>query len=838
MATDVIIASGGARSRSYSCHICGKIYKHPQSLHKHQKFECGKEAQFYCPHCPYRAKQKSNLTSHVIVKHGSAPISYPGPKEVFLYYLRQNLQTSCINNVLAIGFLIKGVLLLTEDSSSFPCKGCGKKYRHKTSLSKHRKYECGKEAQFQCPHCPYKAKQKGTLKSHVLIRHTNEFHLKMNTMFPCSKCDKFYSHKRSLWLHKKYECGQLPKFHCPLCIPGHVFPCARCGRVFNAHSTLYKHMQDCGVEKDLAQFPCTRCADLQNYTTEDGSFKCIKCQRVYKHKCSLILHLRYECGKEGMFQCHLCNYKGKQKISLVTPEMWMNLNPSGVQIAAAVTRPMCSQKIGKFSILPSSKDVDKRKPFRCPDCGCSYKYKRGLKDHQRVECGNDPQLACHLYSASELYKCESCGRAYRHKRNLTEHQTFDCNQDPRFESSAVIRHCVINGEVRFPCTCGKMYKRKQHLVQHRRYECGLPPQFHCPVCPYKAKQKSTLKTHMALKHGNNSLQFVTTLTDGSERHVCGVCHRTYKRKKHLTSHQKYECQKPPQFPCHECPYRATQKSALKVHVWLQYVQDQTDGSRRYGCSVCNRVYKQRGHLNHHQRYECQKDPMFSCTLCPYKAKQKSNLKSHMAIRHSQALLEADGGPTGWVSQVRVSCLQEALQAQEAFDVSPEIRVWQDLGYFYTIKSPDGSDRFVCAACRCHYKHKKHLNYHWRNECGVDPQYQCPHCPYKAKQKSNFKTHLFRHTETYKTKILSILTTSVVFSELPQFLKVLAIPQDARFECQVCHRSYKRKQHLIYHERYECNMEPRFKCPYCPHRCKQKSNLKSHIAIKHSSALNK
>lgn len=54
----------------------------------------------------------------------------------------------------------------------------------------------------------------------------------------------------------------------------------------------------------------------------------------------------------------------------------------------------------------------------------------------------------------------------------------------------------------FPCECGRVYKLKTSLNSHRRYECGKPPQFPCPHCPYRAKLKGTLKSHVLLKHGN------------------------------------------------------------------------------------------------------------------------------------------------------------------------------------------------------------------------------------------------------------------------------------------------------------------------------------------------
>ncbi|KAF6197379.1 hypothetical protein GE061_020263 [Apolygus lucorum] len=54
---------------------------------------------------------------------------------------------------------------------NFQCADCGKWYGWKESLYNHRNYECGKERQFACPQCPYRASRKGSLKTHLFTQH-------------------------------------------------------------------------------------------------------------------------------------------------------------------------------------------------------------------------------------------------------------------------------------------------------------------------------------------------------------------------------------------------------------------------------------------------------------------------------------------------------------------------------------------------------------------------------------------------------------------------------------------------------------------------------------------
>ncbi|ENN73534.1 hypothetical protein YQE_09785, partial [Dendroctonus ponderosae] len=48
--------------------------------------------------------------------------------------------------------------------------------------------------------------------------------------------------------------------------------------------------------------------------------------------------------------------------------------------------------------------------------------------------------------------------------------------------------------------------------------------------------------------------------------ICITCHKKYKHRTSVWRHVKWECNKQPQFECHVCGKRVTQKATLKTHV--------------------------------------------------------------------------------------------------------------------------------------------------------------------------------------------------------------------------------------------------------------------------------
>ncbi|XP_025834633.1 longitudinals lacking protein, isoforms N/O/W/X/Y isoform X12 [Agrilus planipennis] len=54
----------------------------------------------------------------------------------------------------------------------FRCDGCNKKYSVKSTLARHKKYECGKEPMFGCPKCSYRGFQKTHVIKHLMCIHS------------------------------------------------------------------------------------------------------------------------------------------------------------------------------------------------------------------------------------------------------------------------------------------------------------------------------------------------------------------------------------------------------------------------------------------------------------------------------------------------------------------------------------------------------------------------------------------------------------------------------------------------------------------------------------------
>jgi uncharacterized Zn-finger protein len=70
--------------------------------------------------------------------------------------------------------MLMNQILRQPHDKPFKCDVCGASYSMQKNLQSHKKRECCREANLQCPLCPMKTKRKGNLKRHILFVHTKQ----------------------------------------------------------------------------------------------------------------------------------------------------------------------------------------------------------------------------------------------------------------------------------------------------------------------------------------------------------------------------------------------------------------------------------------------------------------------------------------------------------------------------------------------------------------------------------------------------------------------------------------------------------------------------------------
>lgn len=117
--------------------------------------------------------------------------------------------------------------------------------------------------------------------------------------------------------------------------------------------------------------------------------------------------------------------------------------------------------------------------IHCPNCMEGFNSRQGLTEHMIKKCA--------IYQ-EKPFACPYCPSRFMRPPHLKRH--------------ILNIHMFTNTKRQFFCCpkCNKNYKYKNHLNRHIRDECGVEPKFHCTLCPYRCKQKSSLKGHIQRRH--------------------------------------------------------------------------------------------------------------------------------------------------------------------------------------------------------------------------------------------------------------------------------------------------------------------------------------------------
>uniref|UniRef100_A0A3B4AA90 C2H2-type domain-containing protein n=1 Tax=Periophthalmus magnuspinnatus TaxID=409849 RepID=A0A3B4AA90_9GOBI len=171
-------------------------------------------------------------------------------------------------------------------------------------------------------------------------------------------------------------------------------------------------------------------------TESNGTYKCIKCCKVFSTPHGLEVHVRRSHSGSRPFECGVCGKTFGHAVSLDQH------------------RAVHSQE----------------RSFSCKICGKSFKRSSTLSTHLLIHSDTRP------------YPCQFCGKRFHQKSDMKKHTFIHTGEKPH--------KCQV---------CGKAFSQSSNLITHSRKHTGFKP-FGCDLCSKGFQRKVDLRRHKETQH--------------------------------------------------------------------------------------------------------------------------------------------------------------------------------------------------------------------------------------------------------------------------------------------------------------------------------------------------
>nr|XP_033333667.1 telomere zinc finger-associated protein-like [Megalopta genalis] len=223
---------------------------------------------------------------------------------------------------------------------------------------------------------------------------------------------------------------------------------------------------------------------------EESPLECPQCGRTYKMKRNLKTHMRFECGGQRNFTCHICPARYTQNIGLRRHLLQKHNTYLPERLAGSVYGCSSERSVGE-SVVPGSFRLEKKKVSR----STLPALVGSPKPRSRRAFRPDGVSPVRRPRSRDL-------AAFSDLSNALSRLYFS-----GFRKSHVYRSQVSRGRHTAPeespleCPqCGRTYKMKRNLKTHMRFECGGQRNFTCHICPARYTQNIGLRRHLLQKH--------------------------------------------------------------------------------------------------------------------------------------------------------------------------------------------------------------------------------------------------------------------------------------------------------------------------------------------------
>ncbi|XP_055993598.1 zinc finger protein 646 [Sorex fumeus] len=522
-----------------------------------------------------------------------------------------------------------------QAEASHTCSDCGHSFPHASSLLNHR--PCHPPGIYQCSLCPKEFDSLPALRSH------------------------FQNHRPG-------EAASAQPFLCSLC--GMIFP-GRAGyrlhqRQAHGSSSMTEGSEEEGEEEGAAGAGCNRSPPLQLSEAEllnqlqrevealDGAgygHICGCCGQTYDDLGSLQRHHQSQSSGNTMDKAPSPLREAGDAADSVFESSVMSLSEecgdtkSDLGAGATAADNLCVQ--GEESSLEAEAQP---RPFRCNQCGKTYRHGGSLVNHRKIHQTGDflcpvcsrcyPNLAAYrnhlrnhprckgseplvrpapeqagstesqdmteeglgqaeVVKLQEEFKVEPLEEGSGVKEEAWEETTVKGEEEMELKLETAEKGCQTEASTERPFTCevcGRSYKHAGSLINHRQsHQTG---HFGCQACSKGFSNLMSLKNHRRI-HAD------------PRRFRCGECGKAFRLRKQLASHQRVHTDRSGSGTTRKLPRE----------------------DRPFRCGQCGRTYRHSGSLLNHRRSH--ETGQYSCPTCPKTCSNRMALKDHQRL-HSES----------------------------------------------------------------------------------------------------------------------------------------------------------------------------------------------------------
>nr|CAD7403789.1 unnamed protein product [Timema cristinae] len=263
------------------------------------------------------------------------------------------------------------------------------------------------------------------------------------------------------------------------------------------------------------------------------------------------------------------------------------------------------------------------------------------------------------------------------------------------------------------------------------------------------------------------------------------------------------------FPSEEYLETNTEENLLME----DYLYKKMCPSKRPGhfpCSNCGKVYNYKRSLDHHLKFECENTSSYSHSSPSNRTKDKA--VGQELNNEESPVPYVCGGPANKRSVPRIGFEDRQstsprdekkslvnvpevnenshctfLPTGENFGILENFQIEE---YQYRKEYPSTrAGQFPCSNCGKVYRYQRNMSYHMKFECGKEPQFQCPLCSLRMKQRRNLRRHDHPSLNVQGANDLHLVCYASLFTIIKQAFSKNA----GHFPCSNCGKVYRYKR---------------------------------------------